>query len=207
MTEPMKAAWTFQSTPSVWRETFWQLRLAVFEPFQSTPSVWRETRLCVNCSADRPFQSTPSVWRETRYHKQQEQDGAISIHSLRVEGDSKCWTAGEPYRFQSTPSVWRETAYAYPSARKRQFQSTPSVWRETQQVNGFFEDVRHFNPLPPCGGRLHFFRCADICMEFQSTPSVWRETSELTSDAYNAGDFNPLPPCGGRPLITLAAQI
>ena len=34
------------------------------------------------------FQSTPSVWRETVHHIQHLEDAPISIHSLRVEGDS-----------------------------------------------------------------------------------------------------------------------
>ena len=38
-------------------------------------------------------------------------------------------------------------------------------------------EIRHFNPLPPCGGRL--FRLEEIAppLLFQSTPSVWRETT------------------------------
>ena len=34
---------TFQSTPSVWRETQQLIMLFGVELFQSTPSVWRET--------------------------------------------------------------------------------------------------------------------------------------------------------------------
>ena len=34
-----------------------------------------------------PFQSTPSVWRETKIMAEAETAPAISIHSLRVEGD------------------------------------------------------------------------------------------------------------------------
>lgn len=35
------------------------------------------------------FQSTPSMWRETGVDKSEKISCAISIHSLRVEGDSK----------------------------------------------------------------------------------------------------------------------
>ena len=36
---------------------------------------------------------------------------AISIHSLRMEGDpSPTWEASKPMPFQSTPSAWRETS-------------------------------------------------------------------------------------------------
>ena len=77
--------------------------------FQSTPSVWRETvRFCTAQSdldfnplppcggrlfaSDKmkylgTFQSTPSVWRETRKPVEMVFVAAISIHSLRVEGD------------------------------------------------------------------------------------------------------------------------
>ena len=34
--------------------------------FQSTPSVWRETRYSESLTLSTPFQSTPSVWRETQ---------------------------------------------------------------------------------------------------------------------------------------------
>ena len=58
----------------------------------------------------RTFQSTPSAWRETdRIHDGRNSE-AISIHSLRMEGDY--WisvTLLESFSFQSTPSAWRET--------------------------------------------------------------------------------------------------
>ena len=106
-------------------------------------------------------------------------DGAtISIHSLRVEGDvSRLVAQSANFQFQSTPSVWRETACTAKRKKQRakfqstpsvwretsspqksgsqtaQFQSTPSVWRETTNRPTLFCANRHFNPLPPCGGR------------------------------------------------------
>ena len=78
----------------------------------------------------------------------------------------------------------------------------------------------HFNPLPPCGGRLTIYELLErgrlfqstpsVWREtffdkiksglyiFQSTPSVWRETRDDSASGRNAGHFNPLPPCGGR---------
>ena len=101
------------------------------------------------------FQSTPSVWRETEKQQQLVEISAISIHSLRVEGDedkngkgSQAFISIHSLRvegdcqlirwirlmdlFQSTPSVWRET-WLFVSGLRRvvEFQSTPSVWRET----------------------------------------------------------------------------
>ena len=101
----------FQSTPSVWRETyiffFIELKKSISihslrvegdrsfhnfgfrsKKFQSTPSVWRETsgatRLRTGgknfnplppCGGRRSSRRNPPIWI------------AISIHSLRVEGD------------------------------------------------------------------------------------------------------------------------
>ena len=88
------------------------LQFLVHVEFQSTPSVWRETPSVADCSASPIFQSTPSVWRETYDLWQVLNQQAISIHSLRVEGDQ---LVSFPFprlqKFQSTPSVWRETAW------------------------------------------------------------------------------------------------
>ena len=56
------------------------------------------------------FQSTPSVWRETAQSIAINSDYKISIHSLRMEGDSITPLLYlSALIFQSTPSVWRET--------------------------------------------------------------------------------------------------
>ena len=90
-----------------------------------------------------------------RYHKQQEQDGAISIHSLRVEGDNTASTPalrrtisihslrveGDIYGVGgnvdvniSIHSLRVEGDDAIDTMRRLidPFQSTPSVWRETE---------------------------------------------------------------------------
>ena len=79
---------------------------------------------------------------------------AISIHSLRMEGDrpAGCWTIHRT-SFQSTPSAWRETIYLSADLLRRLFQSTPSAWRETGLLLGDGGGNSHFNPLPPHGGR------------------------------------------------------
>ena len=100
----------FQSTPSEWRETTavaaTKLANTHFNPlppsggrplrrhrtsrrmeFQSTPSEWRETYLFQGTDRILEFQSTPSEWRETPARERQQTAAAISIHSLRVEGD------------------------------------------------------------------------------------------------------------------------
>ena len=56
------------------------------------------------------FQSTPSVWRETFSGTKTGLERRISIHSLRMEGDSITPLLYlSALIFQSTPSVWRET--------------------------------------------------------------------------------------------------
>ena len=78
----------------------------------------------------------------------------ISIHSLRVEGDTVA-SAKLKFKgvFQSTPSVWRETASISTLRYFPEFQSTPSVWRETAVLLYNAKAIKDFNPLPPCGGR------------------------------------------------------
>ena len=102
---------------------------------------------------------------------------AISIHSLRMEGDrspSNCDIA--QWIFQSTPSAWRETVHFLTSC------AAP----------------RHFNPLPPHGGRLDLSCHPPSFKLFQSTPSAWRETCGRRGRGTGRGYFNPLPPHGGR---------
>ncbi len=58
--------------------------------FQSTPSAWRETSTWVMVlSRFTVFQSTPSAWRETALTLHVQRGVAISIHSLRMEGDKE----------------------------------------------------------------------------------------------------------------------
>ena len=153
----------FQSTPSVWRETyiffFIELKKSISihslrvegdrsfhnfgfrsKKFQSTPSVWRETsgatRLRTGgknfnplppCGGRRSSRRNPPIWI------------AISIHSLRVEGDERTGILTQ---------------------LRRKFQSTPSVWRETMLRLCNVEFLLDFNPLPPCGGR----RCCPVAI-------------------------------------------
>ena len=63
----------------------------------------------------------------------------------------------------------------------------------------------HFNPLPPCGGRLIYTKSQGTFLRFQSTPSVWRETGHPCGKVGHSENFNPLPPCGGRRQCAAAA--
>ena len=118
------------------------------------------------------------MWRETDTNKSiVDANNAISIHSLRVEGDDSIPIDG---------------------LAEATFQSTPSVWRETHSNVVIKMRFCHFNPLPPCGGRQTTRWSGQIPLQFQSTPSVWRETFGRGYQSGTHGNFNPLPPCGGR---------
>ena len=124
------------------------------------------------------FQSTPSVWRETMGWGAVEKWDVISIHSLRVEGDITGRNFGRLIRrFQSTPSVWRETRKFNRRCRwYRHFNPLPPCGGRHQRVFDTAKPTADFNPLPPCGGR-HARGVKTIQIDlFQSTPSVWRET-------------------------------
>ena len=97
--------------------------------------------------------------------------GVISIHSLRAEGDERRRKrVGIKFKFQSTPSVRRET-------------TTPATSANTN---------RHFNPLPPCGGRLALIIFLVKKKTFQSTPSVRRETrNQKTTTTASAFQSTP----------------
>ena len=178
---------SFQSTPSVWRETLYHGWFYKYDPFQSTPSVWRETLL-----EDNEIRKTIISIHSLRVEGDDNINSfcyrrLISIHSLRVEGDCdfrrSCIHAPQ---FQSTPSVWRETDFVEPLWRLYVFQSTPSVWRETANA---------IRALTVARISIHSLRVegdgnpnsAILRTEaFQSTPSVWRETSQKKHLFYRA---------------------
>ena len=110
----------FQSTPSVWRETFCSSAFRDTLSFQSTPSAWRETVQLLHLDMSVIFQSTPSAWRETHAIVRVDAPNYISIHSLRMEGDPV--SSGNEYVgevFQSTPSAWRETIMYFVSKMEK----------------------------------------------------------------------------------------
>ena len=129
----------------------------------------------------------------------------ISIHSLRMEGDTVGISLTQklcnfnplpPHggrqlhylsprvriSFQSTPSAWRETvALVVVLPMVCAFQSTPSAWRETTFFSLHTYCNFHFNPLPPHGGRQLHSGTLFPLVAFQSTPSAWRETDLFNS--------------------------
>ena len=125
------------------------------------------------------FQSTPSVWRET--------DDWVEHFKTY-------------YPFQSTPSVWRETYTSFIVVVSLTFQSTPSVWRET--IDGYknVDRLKHFNPLPPCGGRLPFEIVSCRHIDFNPLPPCGGRLLDIWVKIRVGLHFNPLPPCGGRQI-------
>ena len=153
---------------------------------------------------------------------------AISIHSLRMEGDKKytsfCFLL---LQFQSTPSVWRETVVSISSIKTLLFQSTPSVWRETNcflcqccyinisihslrmegdPLNLYdFVTVTAFQSTPSVWRETYQIFPVLLTTVFQSTPSVWRETLLYLCMSLYFLHFNPLPPYGGRHAVLFAS--
>ena len=149
------------------------------------------------------FLSTPSGWRATPQvdfiHKRM----SISIHALRVEGDTlfiaffpsaenfyprppgggrQPWSriVSPSSKFLSTPSGWRATDYLIHDTETCKFLSTPSGWRATAV----------------CGTRPNSHPV------FLSTPSGWRATNRVLRRSGGRYDFYPRPPGGGRPLTS-----
>ena len=132
----------------------------------------------------------------------------ISIHALRVEGDSRrpLWAAVLDYFYPRPPGGGRPHADARPKG------------------------ATNFYPRPPGGGRHGFKSCylhqtqisihalrveGDLVPEswqreaaqFLSTPSGWRATACRLSFRISSGHFYPRPPGGGRPARTTRATL
>ena len=119
----VSAVFAFQSTPSAWRETvITSFSIFIIAHFNPLPPHGGRRRSLSKLYSKNEFQSTPSAWRETRSCASRVSVQCISIHSLRMEGDSK--TAQE--------SVFH---FAYPcTILQKRMQKTTFCTRK----NGFF---------------------------------------------------------------------
>ena len=195
---------TFLSTPSGWRATS-SISPAHFRGrdfYPRPPGGGRRS------GAERRgrriiFLSTPSGWRATREGKNGDGTEEISIHALRVEGDSLQSYSGRAASdgFLSTPSGWRATLSAATEAankaisihalrvegdyerapvkhRGNEFLSTPSGWRATSGQARRRSRGLYFYPRPPGGGRPSRSWAARCSPVFLSTPSGWRATAK-----------------------------
>ena len=117
--------------------------------------MWRETQGTVcRQRGDIHFNPLPPCGGRRRNAKAEIARAAISIHSLRVEGDPDLlqvhWDADISIH---SLRVEGDRSYAF------------------HNFGGC-----NFNPLPPCGGRPSLKKHVYRHLRFQSTPSVWRET-------------------------------
>ena len=144
--------------------------------FQSTPSVWRETSPADVIPVGLLFQSTPSVWRETSSSSLTAGTGAISIHSLRVEGDRNRRRHPRSYQnFNPLPPCGGRPFQAFSDVHAGHFNPLPPCGGR-HRAPYHPSSTAYFNPLPPCGGRRFVDALCQTVQRFQSTPSVWRET-------------------------------
>ena len=78
----------FQSTPSVWRETYkYRFGDMTFDISIHSLRMEGDTHTAYRFRISSVFQSTPSAWRETVSGITIDLRFTISIHSLRMEGD------------------------------------------------------------------------------------------------------------------------
>ena len=170
---------TFQSTPSVWRETVLQVvGQSTGHHFNPLPPYGGRHQSAQYHLHYKLFQSTPSVWRETHCCWE---DSLKILHFNPLPPYGGRLPGAGPFQtpnnaFQSTPSVWRETLSGFHS-----FQCfTISIHSLRMEGDNCSHRVTlqnvHFNPLPPYGGRPERRCLAMKRFKFQSTPSVWRET-------------------------------
>ena len=177
---------------------------------------------CIN-QANATFQSTSPVWRTTSKKTGADKSEFISIHVPRVEDDKNQKGSGTPLpHFNPRPPCGGRRELKEAERRQNElFQSTSPVWRTTQKRNcppkakeisihvprveddldGRTRDGSrcHFNPRPPCGGRLqHGRRGEDLDYISIHVPRVEDDGRKL-SICYKGSNFNPRPPCGGRP--------
>ena len=152
------------------------------------------------CARSYTFQSTPSVWRETSCHRSIQLTGknfnplppyggrpvicgfhnnavSISIHSLRMEGDTDNDDAGLRHYIISIHSLRMEG--------------------DAPESAGTALAV-YFNPLPPYGGRQTIQ--GSWIMELAISIHSLRMEGDRRNRAMVSAlaDFNPLPPYGGR---------
>ena len=127
--------------------------------------------------------------------------------------------------FQSTPPVRGATL------QKEQTEIAGEISIHAPRAGGdnkpsiILRPIFHFNPRPPCGGRLYKANKIHFCYLFQSTPPVRGATkvryagltpTGISIHAPRAGGdgvdligdlgedyFNPRPPCGGRRVLPL----
>ena len=130
---------------------------------------WAKEQLfrCV-CFAGGQIKSTPSIaWRTLCFN-------------LRPPCGGRLCTGGALYcvgvTFQSTSSAWRTTHPAALSLGPEPISIHVLRVEDDRALSHARASSSHFNPRPPCGGRLGMLDMPEDELEFQSTSSVWRTT-------------------------------
>ena len=190
----------FQSTPSVWRET-WRVYQAWRRRNISIHSLRMEGDIDSLAYVGETLISIHSLRMEGDHIQLRGRSGvAISIHSLRMEGDHiilSCVSMQVP-KFQSTPSVWRETRTGCTLAYTPLYFNPLPPYGGRQIPLDFLGKDGHFNPLPPYGGRL-FLIVIFFFLLVISIHSLRMEGDHVSDFVFfRAINFNPLPPYGGR---------
>ena len=124
---------------------------------------------------------------------------AISIHSLRVEGDnisSDC--LDRPLISIHSLRVEGDRVTGVDELDEVYFNPLPPGGGRPMQPFIYNTLFKYFNPLPPGGGRHNHVTREIGLTRFQSTPSGWRETQFGYMRVRRIDNFNPLPPGGGR---------
>ena len=128
------------------------------------------------------FLSTPSGWRATEGVSRWRIESRISIHALRVEGDSETNAATSASDAISIHALRVEGDYVLNATDKTiiEFLSTPSGWRATCRESGDKKMTLEFLSTPS-GWRATFnsTRVKNKRSEFLSTPSGWRATYHM----------------------------
>ena len=148
---------------------------------------------------DPEFQSTAPVWGPTNQKGKQVFGRIISIHGPRVGADhignatlirridfnprppcgGRLGLRGIGNLinlFQSTAPVWGPTLLVAPDIRAGGISiHGPRVGADPKS-QAVRQTLRHFNPRPPCGGRLMIYTRLSSPSSFQSTAPVWGPT-------------------------------
>ena len=206
---------SFQSTPSAWRETvvsgqnaegntisihslrmegdnFFYLIHNIVKHFNPLPPHGGRLLRFFSLFFVSKFQSTPSAWRET--------GGRISSQR-------------RPKGFQSTPSAWRETYVPMFFLLSGIFQSTPSAWRETSKADSAAKQSQiSIHSLRMEGDFQHVTQLRQYRI-FQSTPSAWRETCFFFRETAHQFKFQSTPSawretlCPGGNMVHIVISI
>ena len=147
---------SFQSTPSAWRETSVlivpAMSIVYFNPLP--PHGGRRSVRIPAPAVGWYFNPLPPHGGRLFHNSHQDFGLFISIHSLRMEGDTLLGTILTVWSdFNPLPPHGGRLLCLVQFVKYSLFQSTPSAWRETWMYFVLSPGFMNFNPLPPHGGR------------------------------------------------------